>query len=535
MSQIRSRISEFLRDFVKKEYGVDHTPIITATKDEKFGDYSVTSPFQLAKQLKKNPAEIASKIAEALKTTFEKEIESVEVVKGFVNITFSSQFLNQVTEEALSPEYGKCNAGNGLKVNLEFVSANPTGPLNVVNARAAAVGDSLRQIMRYCGYDAWSEYYVNDAGGQIRALRESVKWRMGLRPDLPEDGYGGEYLIPYAEKLKAMGIVKDEEIEKKIVDMILEDQMNTLERFRVKFDVITRESFIRKSRYPELLRKKLKELDLIYEKDGAIYLKTTRIGGIDEKDRVLIRSNGEPTYFFFDLAYHMYKFDRGFEKVVDFWGPDHHGYIPRMKAGLKALGLNDKRFDVKIIQQVNIIKEGKRVRMSKRKGELYTLDELLDEVNVDAARFFFLLRSYSSHLDFDIDLAKEISAKNPVYYVQYAHARISSIFKKAKEKGVTDENADLSLLTTPEERSLMREILFFPDVLEEISEKLEPHPITYYLTGIAEKFHNYYQKHTVADPRNPELSAARLRFAKAVQNVIKIGLNLIGVSAPEEM
>ncbi len=535
MSEIKSRISEFLKDFVQNEFGVDHTPVISATKDEKFGDYSITSPFQLAKQLKKSPTDIASKLAEALKTRFADEIESVDVVKGFVNITFSRKFLQQVVESAVSPEYGKCNAGKGLKINLEFVSANPTGPLNVVNARAAAVGDSLRHIMRYCGYDAWSEYYVNDAGGQIRALRESVKWRMGLRSDLPQDGYGGDYLISYAEKLKSAGIRDDDEIEKKIVDMILSDQMKTLERFRVKFDVITRESFIRKSKYPDLLTRKLKELNLIYEKDGAVYLKTTDIGGIDEKDRVLVRSNGEPTYFFFDLAYHMYKFDRGFQKVVDFWGPDHHGYIPRMKAGLKALGLNDNRFDVKIIQQVNIIKGGKKVRMSKRKGELYTLDELLDEVNVDAARFFFLLRSYSSHLDFDIDLAKEISTKNPVYYVQYAHARISSIFKKAKEKGLSHEGADLSLLTAPEERSLMREILFFPDVLEEISEKIEPHPITYYLTGIAEKFHNYYQKHTVADPKNPGLSAARLQFVRAVQNVIKIGLNLIGVNAPEEM
>ncbi len=535
MSRIRTRISEFLKDLVKKEYGINHNPVITAAKDERFGDYSITSPFQLAKTLKKNPVEIASEVARSLKTAFTHEIESVEVVKGFVNITFSHKFLLQVIEEALSEEYGKCDAGRGLKVNLEFVSANPTGPLNVVNARAAAVGDSLRRIMRYCGYDAHSEYYVNDAGGQIRALRESVKWRMGLRPDLPEDGYGGDYLVPYAEKLKSSGIAKDEDIERLIVNMILEDQMKTLEKFRVKFDVITRESFIRRSRYPEILKKRLEELGLTYEKDGAVYLKTTQIGGIDEKDRVLVRSNGEPTYFFYDLAYHIYKFDRGFEKVVDFWGPDHHGYIPRMKAGLKALGLNDNRFDVKIIQQVNIIKEGKRVRMSKRKGELYTLDELLNEVNVDAARFFFLLRSYSSHLDFDIDLAREISAKNPVYYVQYAHARISSIFKKAEAKGVSDHRADLSLLSTPEERSLIREILLFPDVLEEISEKMEPHPITYYLTGLAEKFHNYYQKHTVADPRRPDLSAARLKFVRAIQNVIRTGLNLIGVSAPEEM
>jgi len=420
-------------------------------------------------------------------------------------------------------------------VNLEFVSANPTGPLNVVNARAAAVGDSLRHIMRHCGYDAWSEYYVNDAGGQIRALRESVKWRMGLRPDLPEDGYAGEYLIHYAEKIKSMGITDDQSIERQVVDMILSDQMKTLERFRVKFDVITRESFIRASKYPKILEERLKSKNLIYERDGAIYFRATSLGGVDEKDRVLVRSNGEPTYFYYDLAYHIYKFDRGFQKVVDFWGPDHHGYVPRMKAGLKALDLDDDRFDVKIIQQVNIIKDGKRVRMSKRKGELFTLNELLDEVNVDAARFFFLLRSYSSHLDFDIDLAREISAKNPVYYVQYAYARISSIMKKAKEKGLHSDGADLSLLTTPEEHSIMREMLFFPDVLEDISAKLEPHPITYYLTGLAEKFHNYYQKHTVADPSNPQLSAARLTFVQAIANVIKIGLGLIGVNAPEEM
>ncbi len=535
MSEIREKLKHQIGEFIKKRYGISHDPVISAAKDSRFGDYSVTSAFSLAKLLKKNPVEIANEIASHVKETFSREVDDVNVVNGFVNITFSPPFLMEIVSSAATGDYGRCNAGNGLKVNLEFVSANPTGPLNVVNARAAAVGDSLKKIMRFCGYDAWSEYYVNDAGGQIRALRESVKWRMGLRSDLPEDGYGGEYLIPYAQELKNLGITKDEDIEREIVEMILSDQMKTLERFRVKFDVITRESFIRKSKYPKILEEKLREKGLIYEKDGAVYFKATSLGGIDEKDRVLVRSNGEPTYFYFDLAYHIYKFDRGFEKVVDFWGPDHHGYIPRMKAGLKALDLDDERFDVKIIQQVNIIREGKKVRMSKRKGELYTLKELLDEVNVDAARFFFLLRSYSSHLDFDIDLAKEISVKNPVYYVQYAHARISSIFKKAAAKGVSDNNADLGLLTTPEERLIMRELLFFPDVLEEISAKLEPHLLTYYLTGLAEKFHNYYQKHTVADPANRELSAARLRFVKAIANVIKTGLELIGVSAPEEM
>ncbi len=535
MSKIKTKLKNFIQEFVKEKYGIDHEPIISPARDEKFGEYSVTSAFSLAKELRRNPAEIASEIAQAVSSKFPFEVEKVDIVKGFVNIYLSKPFFQNLVKEALSENFGRCNAGNGLKVNLEFVSANPTGPLNVVNARAAAVGDSLRQIMRHCGYDAWSEYYVNDAGGQIRALRESVKWRMGLRPDLPEDGYAGDYLIQYAERLRDMGITEDHEIERHIVDMILNDQMKTLERFRVKFDVITRESFIRKSKYPKILEEKLKAKNLIYERDGAIYFRATSLGDIDEKDRVLVRSNGEPTYFYFDLAYHIYKFDRGFQKVVDFWGPDHHGYVPRMKAGLKALDLDDERFDVKIIQQVNIIKDGKRIRMSKRRGELFTLSELLDEVNVDAARFFFLLRSYSSHLDFDIDLAREISVKNPVYYVQYAHARISSIMKKAQEKGLTADGADLELLVTPEERSIMREMLFFPDVLEDISLKLEPHPITYYLTGLAEKFHNYYQKHTVADPSNPELSAARLTFVQAIANVIKIGLGLIGVSAPEEM
>ncbi len=535
MSEIKTKLRNFIQDFIKETYGIKHDPIISPSKDEKFGEYSITSAFSLAKELRRNPIEVASEIAQAINSKFYDTIEKVDVVRGFVNIYLNKSFFQNLVKDTLNENYGRCSVGNGLKVNLEFVSANPTGPLNVVNARAAAVGDSLRQIMRYCGYDAWSEYYVNDAGGQIRALRESVKWRMGLRPDLPEDGYAGEYLVHYAEMLKGMGITKDQEIERRIVDLILNDQMKTLERFRVKFDVITRESFIRKSKYPEILEKKLKEKNLIYEREGAVYFRATSLGGIDEKDRVLVRSNGEPTYFYFDLAYHIYKFDRGFEKVIDFWGPDHHGYVPRMKAGLKALDLNDKRFDVKIIQQVNIIKNGKRVRMSKRKGELFTLDELLNEVNVDAARFFFLLRSYSSHLDFDIDLAREISVKNPVYYVQYAHARISSILKKAKEKGLSSEGADLTLLKTPEERSIMREMLFFPDVLEEIAIKLEPHPITYYLTGLAEKFHNYYQKHTVADTKNPELSAARLTFVRAIANVIRIGLGLIGVTAPEEM
>ena len=536
MESLKKKIEDAVKDITKELFDIELEIILEEPKEESFGDYTTNFLFKLAKQLGKSPKEIGDEISLRLQEKFEKEIEALEVAGGFLNIKISSTSLGEILEYIRSKpdEFGKNNYGQGKRVNLEFVSTNPTGPLVVVNARAATVGDSLKRIMSFSGFSVDSEFYVNDAGGQFQRLEESVLARIkeleGEEVEFPEDGYPGEYLIDIAKEIIEKGEI--ENAGRYAVERLHSMQMKTLERFRVKFDNVIKESEIRASHFPEQVRKILEDKGLIYEEEGAIFFKSTQFG--DEKDRVLIRRTGEPTYFFFDLAYHLHKHSRGYDLLIDIWGPDHHGYIKRMEAGLEALGIDDEKFKVLIIQQVNIIKGGERVRMSKRKGEFYTMDELLDEVGVDAARFFFLMRTVSAHLDFDLDLAKTIGSENPVYYVQYSHARIESLLDFAGEKGLTYKNGDYRKLTMPEERSLMRKILYFPDILEAVSRTLEPHLLVRYLLEISELYHNYYQKiRIVTDDK--DLSEARLLLSYAVKSVVKNGLNLIGVTAPERM
>ncbi len=383
------------------------------------------------------------------------------------------------------------------------------------------------RIARRCGFRAESEFYANDAGGQIEALRESVAWRLGERNEPPPDGYLGDYLVPVAMELKKRE-TSMENYGREAAEVFLERNMETLARFGVNFDHLVRESEIRASGYKDELVRLL--AGKMVEKEGAVFLPGEQIG--DEKDRVLIRSNGEPTYLFWDMAYHLHKNARGYDEMVNLLGPDHQTESSVLISGLSLIGLKNIR--VKIIQQVHLVRGGQRVKMSKRKGEFYSMEDLLDEVGRDAARFFLLMRSSSQPLEFDLDLAKTLAAENPVYYVQYLHARCSSLEDFGREQGISPEPQKMGLLSEPEERSVLRKLLYMPDIVEGVCRTEEPHLLPHYLLSLAGLFHSYYQRHRIITD-NRELSSARLALAIAVKNAIADGLSLMGVSAPERM
>ncbi len=546
---LRERIQQIIEETVNQLFEVQLPIQLSPPRSEEHGDYATNIAFQLASKVKKAPSEIASRLAQSLKDKLA-PISEVEVVRGFINLKIRLPILRELVQEVADrhgQDYGENSIGNGRKVLVEFVSANPTGPLNVVSARAATVGDSIVRLMRKSGFQADSEYYVNDAGKQIEALGKSIAWRLGEIPEPPRDGYLGDYLIEIARQIKGENI-HEADYGKRAAELIFQSQMETLRRFRANFDSIVKESEIRASGLVDKVFNELKEHGLVSRanelppelsreyQDRESFVLRTDLFDSNEKPRVLIRSTGEPTYFMVDLAYHYTKFQRGYEWVIDLWGPDHHGYIPRMKAGLQGLGLLEKgHFDVLIVQQVNLIRDGKRVVMSKRKGEFFTMDQLMDEVGVDAARFFFLMRSANAHLDFDLDLARRLGTENPVYYVQYVHARIVSLMEHAESRGVTLSDADINMLNLPEERNLMRKILYFPDIVASAAQKLQPHLIPHYLLDLAAAYHNYYQKHRIVNPDNKPLSGARLYLSEAVRIVVHNGLELIGVSAPSRM
>jgi len=534
METLKERIESIIKEAIKENFGIESDVILEEAKEERYGDYTTNVLFKLAKTLKKDPKEIGAKIKEELEKG--KLVESASIEGGFLNLRLSQDSFNEILKniKTTPDEYGKNDFGKSKKVNLEFVSANPTGPLVVVNARASAIGDSLKRIMNFSGYRVDAEYYVNDAGGQIERLKKSIEARIkelkGEPFEFPDDGYQGEYIYNIAREALEKGWTSD--LDRKAVFYIHQWQKNTLEKFRVHFERFVFESEIRASEYPQRVMNILEQKKLIYNEDGAILFKSTLLG--DDKDRVIVRSNGEPTYFFFDLAYHLHKMERGYDLIIDIWGPDHHGYIPRMKAGLQALGFDVNNFLVLLAQQVNLLRGNEKVKMSKRKGEIYSMDDLIDEVGVDAARFFFLTRTVNAHLDFDLELAKTIGVQNPVYYVQYSHARISSVLDYGREKGISYEDANPELLREPEERTLLRKITFFPDVLQNICRTLEPHLMVRYLLELSELYHSYYQKIRIVS-EDLELSKARLLLSFAVRTVVKNGLELIGVSAPERM
>jgi arginyl-tRNA synthetase len=517
------------------------------------GDYATNVAMVLAKPARRAPRQIAESIVAHFPRL--DEVARLEVAgPGFLNVFLSAAWTAQALHEILDAgaRYGHGRRHAGQRVRLEFVSANPTGPLVIVNARAAAVGDSLARLLRAQGAAVTTEYYVNDAGNQFEALARSFEARVtqefGQPAELPANGYPGEYLVDLAKDYRAEGghlipgRTERERLEhfgRWAVDRIVERQRRILRDYGVQFDVWSSEQHdVRDRRLPEKVLDELAARGLSYEQDGALWFRSTASEDAgDDKDRVLRRSNGEVTYFAVDIAYHHCVKFAGAERVLDLLGPDHHGYVPRMRAAMQALGHPSEAFEALIIQLVTLLRDGQPVRMSKRRGEFVLMEELLEEVGRDAARFTFLTRRHDSPLEFDVAVATRQSADNPVYYVQYAHARIASIGRQLGEQGITPppwEAIDLGVLTLPEEQQLIKRLLGYPEMVAGAARALEPHRIAFWLSELAGLFHPYYRAHRVIqDDRT--LMLARFALCSAVGRVIHNGLDLLGVAAPESM
>jgi arginyl-tRNA synthetase len=520
------------------------------TKDPCHGDYASNVAMILASQNRKNPREIAKNLLERIDDT-ELVLEKVEIAgPGFLNFFIRescwSPLLKSVDSE--DDRYGSAQFGESRRIQVEFVSANPTGPLHIGHARGAVVGDVMANILAAVGYDVFREYYINDAGNQMNNLGKSILLRyrelLGRAEDFPEGCYKGDYIRDLAaELLKREGEHYLDMDEADAIPLlttfaggaILEGIKEDLLAFGVVFDLYFSERELYREDGVGSLLRTLQEKDFIYSEGNALWFRTTAFG--DEKDRVVVRQNGDPTYFAADIAYHQNKFLRGFETVIDIWGADHHGYIPRMSAAVQALGYEKDALKVILVQLVNLLRDGKPVAMSTRSGEFDTLRQVVDEVGKDAARYNFLMRRSDSHLDFDLELAKRQSNENPVYYVQYAYARICSIMRMAAERGIATplyDDAELGLLKLPEEVDLIKAITRFPEVVEGAARTLEPHRLTFYLNDMAALFHSYYNKNKVISD-DGALTGARLFLVKTVRIVLKNALTLLGVSTPEKM
>lgn len=523
--------------------------VLETPKDKTHGDYSTNMAMQLARIAKKAPRQIAEEIV----TSFDKGKASIEKLDiagpGFINFYMDNQYLTKLIPSVLEAgdAYGETNIGNGERVQVEFVSANPTGDLHLGHARGAAVGDSLCNVLAKAGYDVSREYYINDAGNQINNLALSVEVRyfeaLGLEKPMPEDGYRGEDIISIGKRLaEEYGdrFVNEEESERLAffreygLKYELEKLRVDLENFRVPFDVWYSETSLYQNGKIDKALEALREKGHVYEEDGATWFRSTTFG--DDKDRVLIKKDGTYTYLLPDIAYHKDKLDRGFDKLVNVWGADHHGYIPRMKAAIEALGYEKGTLEVEIIQLVHLYKNGEKMKMSKRTGKAVTMRDLIDEVGLDAVRYFFAMRSADTHMDFDLDLAVSTSNENPVYYAQYAHARICSMLRQGEEQGLTPAaDLDFSPIQSEKEYDLLKTIGGFPEAVAEAAEKRIPHRVTNYIYDLASALHSFYNAEKVIDPENEEKSRARLALMKATQITLNNALQLIGVSAPEKM
>ena len=513
------------------------------------GDFSTNAAMTSARYQKMAPRDIAAALIAHIHDPAG-IIERAEIAgPGFINFFIRPAAWHPVIEKihAAGDRYGASPIGNGEKIQVEFVSSNPTGPLHVGHGRGAAVGDSVANILRFCGYDVQKEYYINDSGRQIHTLGLSVFLRhkalAGEPVEFPEECYQGDYIADFAAEIHRTAPGELDRDEASAIDFcaryaagkIIAEIRQDLLAFGIAFDQWFSEQSLYDSGMVDAVIADFRRQDLIYEQDGALWFKTSQFG--DEKDRVVVRQNGQTTYFASDIAYHQEKFGRGFHRVIDVWGADHHGYIPRIKASVDASGRDPERFEVILVQLVNLLRGGEPVAMSTRAGEFVTLKDVIEEVGSDAARFIFLTRHYESPLDFDLELAKKKSNDNPVYYVQYVHARISSIVRKGTARGI-DRTADgrdgVALLTAPEEIALIKALARFPEVIETGATLREPHRITYYLMNLAAAFHAYYNRHRVLN-EDRRLTAGRLYLVLAVRQVIRNGLTLLGVSAPERM
>lgn len=523
---------------------------LVPSKEEAHGDYASNVALVVAPLCKMPPRKIAEILIDLLDDSG-CLLKKVEIAgPGFMNFFIREEkWLEAFSRIPQAGEHwGKVDLGQGEKVQVEFVSANPTGPLHIGHARGAVVGDVIANILAHAGYDVWREYYINDAGNQMYTLGRSVLYRYrelaGETVAFPENCYQGDYVKDLAREILEREGTKylswpEDEVIPLLSDYagqrILEGIKDDLMAFGVKFDCYFSEKELYRQNAVEVLLEELAKKGFIYEEEESRWFRSTLYG--DDKDRVVVRKTGEPTYFAADLAYHLNKLSRGFRKLIDIWGADHHGYVPRIKAGMRALGYEEDTLRVILVQLVNLLRDGMPVAMSTRSGEFVTLREVIDEVGKDAARYNFLMRRSDSHLDFDLEVAKRQSMENPVYYVQYAHARILSILRMAQERGVeVPESIETNgyRLHLPEEQALIKAAVRFPEVVEGAARMLEPHRITFYLNETAGLFHSYYNRYRVLTESREE-TGARLYLVNALRVVFKNGLTLLGVSAPERM
>lgn len=545
---VRSALSGFLQE---KGLEWPAKAVVEAAKDPKHGDVATNLAMLLAKPLHRAPRDIAAELAAWIRDHTD-GVENVEVAgPGFCNVTFSQVFWHRVVQqvEKEGAAFGSSTIGGGRKTLVEYVSANPTGPLHVGHGRGAAAGDSLARILRRAGYDVTTEYYINDAGRQMRILGMSVWYRLrnlvGRTMAEPEDYYRGSYITDIAkemlEKDPSLADASDEDGKERCYEYakneILEGIKKDLRDFRVEHQNWFSEKTLVDGGLVDKAFQALKDAGYTYEKDGALWFATSRLG--DDKDRVLRKSDGSLTYFASDIAYHHNKFERGFDWLIDVWGADHHGYVPRMRAAIEAMGKGKKNFDVVLIQLVNLLINGQPVSMSTRAGTFETLADVVREVGADAARFMFLSRKTDSPVDFDLEAVKQRTMENPVYYVQYAHARVAALLRRAAEEGVTipdvSDDAALAGLTLPDDMALLRKMALYRDMLEQAATTLSVHHVSHYLMELSQLLHSYYTKNQILKAGDPVTTGSRLALLRAVSRVIANGLDLMGVSAPDHM
>jgi len=570
---IQELISKGTLNEMPSKIRIDHT------KDNSHGDYATNIALMLSKQAKMSPVELAKIIIDQFEQkSFIKKIEIAG--PGFINFFMSQETSSSIVNEIIDQAalYGSSEIGHGKKVLLEYVSANPTGPLHVGHGRGAAYGATVSNLLRNAGFIVDNEYYVNDAGRQMDILTVSIYLRYlticGESLRFPDNGYQGQYIHDIAQVIyeasgqefhlksdlvfenvskdgseggdkeihidqlieRAKSVLGDrfKAVFKAGIESILGGIKNDLAEFGVIFEKWFSEQSLIDSGLSEACISKLKDSKNLYEKDGALWFKTTNYG--DEKDRVVVRDNGNHTYFASDIAYHLEKLERGYDKIINVWGADHHGYIPRVKASIEALGHDPNKLEILLVQFANLYRGGSKVQMSTRSGSFVTLEDLRAEVGNDAARFFYILRKSEQHMDFDLDLAKSKTNENPVYYIQYAHARICSVFRQADEKEIELDvsQTNLTLLTEEIEKDLLRELSRFKSVLESSAIQYEPHQLAYYLRDLSNHFHSYYNAcKFIVDDKN--LTQARLALISATQQILKNGLSILGVGAPESM
>ena len=545
---VRSALSGFLQE---KGLEWPAKAVVEAAKDPKHGDVATNLAMLLAKPLHRAPRDIAAELAAWIRDHTD-GVENVEVAgPGFCNVTFSQVFWRRVVQqvEKEGAAFGSSTIGGGRKTLVEYVSANPTGPLHVGHGRGAAAGDSLARILRRAGYDVTTEYYINDAGRQMRILGMSVWYRLrnlvGRTMAEPEDYYRGSYITDIAkemlEKDPSLADASDEDGKERCYEYakneILEGIKKDLRDFRVEHQNWFSEKTLVDGGLVDKAFQALKDAGYTYEKDGALWFATSRLG--DDKDRVLRKSDGSLTYFASDIAYHHNKFERGFDWLIDVWGADHHGYEPRMRAAIEAMGKGKKNFDVVLIQLVNLLINGQPVSMSTRAGTFETLADVVRKVGADAARFMLLSRKTDSPVDFDLEAVKQRTMENPVYYVQYAHARVAALLRRAAGEGVTipdvSDDAALAGLTLPDDMALLRKMALYRDMLEQAATTLSVHHVSHYLMELSQLLHSYYTKNQILKAGDPVTTGSRLALLRAVSRVIANGLDLMGVSAPDHM